>query len=86
MAMESCHRRDSTLQNLKPEGTRRGFLIVYIKLIVFAAFTISTRHLLAEFTVFTVRLIFRALLIFIVFTMSTIFTVFRIHPNLHDKK
>jgi len=71
---------------LKPEGTRRGFLIVYTKLIVFAAFTNFTGRLRAEFTVFTVRLIIRALSIFIVFTMSTIFTVIRIHPNLHDKK
>lgn len=93
MTMESCHSRESTLQNLKPGSTRRGLLIVNktsqyngLEFRVFAAFTIFKRRLLAEFTVFTVGLIITTLSIFIVFTMSKIFTVFRIHPILHDKK
>jgi hypothetical protein len=93
MAKESSHCRDSTLQNLKPDGTHTGCLIVY-KILkykgpdfrVFAVFTIFTRRLLAEFMVFTIGPTITTFSIFIVSTVSTIFTVYRINPIPHYKK
>jgi len=87
--MESCHSRESTIQNLKPEGTRTGLVILNKNLLcngfefrVFATFTIFKRLFLAEFTVFTVGPIITIISIFKAFTVSTIFTVFRILPIL----